>query len=64
MPKIYNKSTKELVEEFIKTFAPPPAKGFGLTKRKSLSEGGCFTRLERKSTFGLRITIQKSNKEQ
>jgi hypothetical protein len=32
---IYKKSTKELFEEFIKSFVPPPSKGFGLAERKT-----------------------------
>ena len=46
MPSIYEKSTKELFEEFVDSFVPPPAKGFGLIERKPLSEGGHFTRQE------------------
>lgn len=43
---IYQKSTKELFEEFVQSFVPPPRKGFGLIERKPLSEGGRFTRKE------------------
>ena len=43
---IYDKSTKELFKEFVGSFVPPPAKGFGLTERKPLDEGGYFTRQE------------------
>lgn len=46
MPSIYEKSTKELFEEFIRIFTPPPPTSFGLDKRKSLSEGCFFTRKE------------------
>ncbi len=46
MPSIYNKSTKELFKGFVSSFIPPPAKGFGLIERKSLSKGGHFTRKE------------------
>lgn len=46
MIKIYPKSTKELIEEFVNTFVPPPSEGFGLVERKPLSEGGYFTRSE------------------
>lgn len=45
MSRIYDKSTKELVKEFVKTFIPSPAKGF-FKERKLLSEGGHFTRKE------------------
>ena len=43
---IYDKSTKELFEEFIQTFDPPPSMGLDLIERKSLSKGGHFTRNE------------------
>jgi len=43
---IYDKSTKELFKEFVDSFVPPPAKGFGLIERKPLDEGGHFTRQE------------------
>ena len=46
MPSIYDKSTKELFKEFVDSFHPPPAKGFGLVERKPLGEGGHFTRQE------------------
>ena len=46
MPSIYDKSTKELFKEFVDSFVPPPAKGFGLFPRKPLGEGGHFTRQE------------------
>lgn len=46
MPSIYEKSTKELFEEFISNFTSPPSTDFGLDKRKSLSEGGFFKREE------------------
>jgi len=43
---IYKKSTKELFEEFVQSFVPPPSKGFDLGERKPLAEGGRFTRKE------------------
>ena len=43
---IYQKSTKELFEEFVQSFVPSPSKGFGLIERKPLSKGGRFTRKE------------------
>jgi len=46
MPSIYPKSTKELFEEFVHSFVPPPPKGFGLIERKPLADGGHFTRQE------------------
>jgi endonuclease len=46
MPSIYPKSTKELFKEFVDSFVPPPPTGFGLDQRKSLTEGGYFTRKE------------------
>lgn len=51
MPSIYDKSTKELFEEFIHSFTPPPSKGFGLIERKPLSNGGYCTRQEILSWF-------------
>jgi hypothetical protein len=44
MHSIYQKPTKELFEEFIRTFLPPPPTGFGLDTRKPLTDGGHFTR--------------------
>ncbi len=41
---IYDKSTRELFKEFVGSFIPPPAGGFGLIERKPLDEGGHFTR--------------------
>ena len=46
MPSIYSKSTKELIEDFVHSFSPPPEKGFGLVQRKPLADGGHFTRKE------------------
>ncbi|NUO07684.1 MAG: DUF91 domain-containing protein [Candidatus Brocadia sp.] len=46
MSSIYTKSTKDLFEEFIHAFVPPPPTGFGLDVRKSLIDGGYFTRQE------------------
>lgn len=46
MPSIYPKSTKDLFQEFLHSFVPPPTQGFGLIKRKPLTEGGYFTRQE------------------
>lgn len=43
---IYDKSTKEIFKEFVDSFIPPPAEGFGLIERKPLDEGGLFTRQE------------------
>jgi len=43
---IYQKSTKELFEEFAQSLVPPPSKGFGLYERKLLVEGGSFKRKE------------------
>ena len=43
---IYQKSTKELLEEFVHSFVAPPSKGLGLIERKPLSKGGYFTRKE------------------
>ena len=42
----YDKSTKELFKEFIDSFVPPPAEGFGLIERNPLDQGGHFTRRE------------------
>lgn len=42
----YDKSTKELFKEFVASFVPPPASGFGLIERKPLDQGGHFTRQE------------------
>ena len=42
----YGKSTKELFKEFVDSFVPPLAKGFGLIERKPLDQGGHFTRQE------------------
>lgn len=52
MPSIYDKSTRELIKEFIDTFILTSAKGFKLIERKPLSEGGYFTRKEILSWFG------------
>jgi hypothetical protein len=46
MASIYPKSTKELFKEFVHSFTPPSPKGFGLDKRKLLTDGGYFTRKE------------------
>lgn len=46
MPSIYDRSTKELFDEFIHSFTPPPSKGFDLIERKPLSNGGHFSRQE------------------
>jgi endonuclease len=43
---IYDKSTRELFEDFVDSFVPPPANGAGPTDRKPLGEGGHFTRQE------------------
>ncbi len=43
---IYKKSTKELFEEFVQSFVRPPSKGFFPDIRKSLTDGGSFTRKE------------------
>jgi len=43
---IYKKSTKELFEEFVKSFVPPPSKGFFSDSRKPIADGGRFTRKE------------------
>ncbi len=48
---IYDKSTKELFKEFVGSFVPLPAKGFGLVERKPLDEGGHFTRKEMLAWF-------------
>jgi len=48
----YDKSTKELFKEFVDSFDPPPEKGFPeLSERKSLDQGGHFTRQEILSWF-------------
>src|SRR5947209_8246580 len=48
MPKIYEKSTRELFREFAKKFVPPPPDpyGFPIDTRKPLDRGGYFTRKE------------------
>lgn len=46
MHSIYEKSTKELSQEFLDSFVPSPAKGLGIFARKPLAEGGHFTRQE------------------
>ena len=43
---IYEKSTKELIKNFIKTFVVPNHEGFGLVERKLLQDGGFFKRSE------------------
>jgi hypothetical protein len=43
---IYDRSTRELFKEFVGSFTPPPAGGFGLIERKPLDEGGRFSRRE------------------
>ncbi len=43
---IYSKSTKELITDFINSFTPPKSEGFGLIERKTLQEGGYFSRKE------------------
>lgn len=43
---IYQRPTRELFEEFVQSFVPPPSQGLGLIERKSLSKGGNFTRKE------------------
>jgi len=43
---IYDKSTRELFRDFVDSFVPPPAGGFGLIERKPLDAGGYFTRPE------------------
>ena len=48
---IYNKSTRELVKEFLKDFVPPQSGGFRLTERRPLADGGFFTRKECISWF-------------
>ncbi len=48
---IYDKSTKELIKEFLKTFVVPESKGFGLVERKPIQDGGCFSRQEIISWF-------------
>ena len=69
----YKKSTKELFEEFIKSFVPPPSKGFGLVERKPLGKGGHFTRKEilawfkdnypkiKQATVNAHLTIMSTN---
>lgn len=42
----YDRSTKELFKEFVDSFGPPPAEGFGLIERKPFDQGGHFTRQE------------------
>ncbi len=73
MPSIYDKSTRELVEEFIKKFTPPSEEGLGLAKRKPLSEGGHFSRKEivlwfeknypkiKKTTINAHLTVKSIN---
>jgi len=51
MPKIYEKSTKELFREFVDSFVPPPAEGLVLIERKPLGNGGHFSRQEIMSWF-------------
>lgn len=48
---IYDKSTKELIKEFLKTFVVPESKGFGLVERKPIQDGGFFSRQEIISWF-------------
>ncbi len=43
---IYDKSTKELIKDFIKTFVGPKLGGFKLVDRKSIQDGGSFSRKE------------------
>jgi hypothetical protein len=51
MPSIYPKSTKELFKELVNSFSPPATKGLGVAVRKSLPEGGYFTKKEILSWF-------------
>ena len=51
MKKIYPKSTRELIEEFVHSFTPPSPGGFGLVNRKPLTDGGFFTKKEIQSWF-------------
>lgn len=46
MASIYEKSTRDLFQDFLDAFVPPPAEGFGLVERKPLADGGHFTRRE------------------
>jgi hypothetical protein len=46
MARIYPKSTRQLIEDFVNSYVPPPPEGFGLVERKLLAEGGHFTRPE------------------
>lgn len=48
---IYDKPTKQLIKEFVKSFVPPVPKGSSLTERKTLEQGGYFTRQEILSWF-------------
>jgi hypothetical protein len=70
---IYQKSTKELFEDFLKSFVPPPSKGFGLVESKPLGKGGYFTRKEilawfkdnypkiKQATVNAHLTIMSTN---
>lgn len=46
MSRVYSKSTRELFKEFVDSFIPPRPEGFGIDRRKALSDGGYFTRDE------------------
>ena len=48
---IYDKPTKELIKEFLKTFVVPKSEGFGLIERKPIQNGGYFSRQEIISWF-------------
>jgi hypothetical protein len=73
MPRIYEKSTKELFRDFVGTFKPPPPGGFGFPLRKPLNTGGFFTREEilkwfqqnypkiKKGTVTAHLTIMSTN---
>jgi len=70
---IYERSTKELLEVFVRTFVPPPSKGFLPDLRKALSEGGHFKRREilkwfqenypkiKQATVNAHLTIMSTN---
>src|SRR5438270_8689618 len=71
MARIYTKSTRELFGEFVASFVPPKDRGF--FPRKSLADGGHFTRKEilawfernypkiKRGTITAHLTIMSTN---